>query len=168
MYLVILMGISDDPSSGLSIADERLGHCKSCGSHCCKFGGAVATRNEVTAIIEMGYPDYFVSVSNDVFITRWGADMTCPYLNEGACEIYEVRPLRCRAFPVFQTASGEVFLSQCPIASSLSEEEITSMARKLSECPSEILEGAASYLEPYSKTLERKISRYDRTLIANH
>ncbi len=163
--MVMVNEEQDDYGAVDTSSNDELDICKSCGSHCCKFGGAVATGNEVSAIVEMGYPNHFISVSEDVFITEWGDDMACPYLTDGECEIYEVRPLRCRAFPVFQTGSGEVFLSQCPIASYLSQVEITAMARKLSECPSEILEGAASHLEPYVKALERKISRFDKTRI---
>lgn len=163
--MLMVNGERDDSIDVHDSSNDALNICKSCGSHCCKFGGAVATRSEVSAIIEMGYPNHFTAVSEDVFITDWGDDMTCPYLSDGKCEIYEVRPLRCRAFPIFQTGSGQVFLSQCPIASLLSEEEIHNMVEKLAECPSEILEGAASYMGPYAKKLERKISRFDRTRI---
>ena len=77
--------------------------CAECGSHCCKLGGVVATRNEVDAILAEGYPNYFIRLSDEVYGVEWGDDGHCPYLDQSKCSIYSVRPLGCRMFPVVQT-----------------------------------------------------------------
>ncbi|TFG09264.1 YkgJ family cysteine cluster protein [Candidatus Thorarchaeota archaeon] len=145
---------------------EKKELCIRCGALCCRLGGAVATRNEVEAIIDAGYEDYFKQVSPDVFITHWGREGVCPYLQDDTCSIYEVRPLRCRAFPVHQDSDGEIYLSLCPLASSLDDTEIASYSRLLRSTPSGFLQAAASVLETKARILQRRISRYPRRSIA--
>ncbi|MFX1578164.1 MAG: YkgJ family cysteine cluster protein [Promethearchaeota archaeon] len=110
--------------------------CHQCGGHCCTFGGAFATQNEVDAIIEYGYPNHFVRLSDGVYGTEWGHDGICPYLEDGLCSIYSLRPLGCRLFPVVQTGAGEIALVECPLANQLSEEEVLRRKHLLAQRPS--------------------------------
>jgi Fe-S-cluster containining protein len=88
--------------------------CHQCGGHCCTFGGAFATQNEVDAIIEYGHPNHFVRLSDGVYGTEWGHDGICPYLEDGLCSIYSLRPLGCRLFPVVQRGrSTQTEVSSC-------------------------------------------------------
>lgn len=140
--------------------------CAVCGALCCKLGGAVATSHEVQAIVEAGYENHFQKISNDVLITHWGTKGECPYLHDNACSIYEVRPFRCRAFPVHQDSDGRLYLSLCPISSRLDETDIEGFAQILQETPLRFLQAAASVLEMRTKTLQRRISRYPRKRIS--
>jgi Fe-S-cluster containining protein len=134
--------------------------CIECGAHCCRDGGAVATNEEVLAILNAGYPDYFEVVSEDVRITSWQENGDCPYLHDNTCSVYEVRPLRCRAYPILQIASGEVFLSLCPLGQHLSHSEMRGYVRLLMQCPRSFVDDAARHLQVHSQALEKKLRRF--------
>lgn len=134
--------------------------CAQCGVHCCRLGGAVATREEVLAVRAAGYKDHFERVAADVYVTRWTHDGTCPYLVETTCSIYDMRPLRCRAFPVFQTGSGEVFLAKCPLEQVLSSKDVRATRDLLLQCPDDVVRDAAKHLNPHASTLEKRMKRY--------
>ncbi|RDE10979.1 MAG: hypothetical protein C4K49_12470 [Candidatus Thorarchaeota archaeon] len=134
--------------------------CVECGAHCCRYGGAVATKEEVRAIVNAGYPDYFDIISEDVRITSWYENGDCPYLHDNACSIYEVRPLRCRAYPILQIATGEVFLSLCPLSPFLPHSEMRGYVRLLMQCPRSFVDEAARHLQFHAQALDKKLSRF--------
>lgn len=134
--------------------------CVECGAHCCRYGGAVATKEETLAIVNAGYPDCFEVVSEDVRITQWNENGDCPYLDDNACSIYEVRPLRCRAYPIFQIATGEVFLSLCPLSQYVSHSEMRGYVRLLMQCPRSFVDDAAGHLQIHAQALEKKLRRF--------
>ncbi|TFF94207.1 YkgJ family cysteine cluster protein [Candidatus Thorarchaeota archaeon] len=139
--------------------------CRNCGAHCCKYGGAIATKLEVQAILDSGYEDHFERIAQDVFITRWGADGICPYLLDAQCSIYEVRPLRCRAYPVLQVSTGEVLIAECPLLSFVSATEIERHNKLLSACPPSIVQPAAEYMEQHREVLAMRSSRFDKLTV---
>lgn len=141
------------------------GVCIRCGAHCCKYGGAIATELEVQAVVESGYANHFEMVADNVFITRWGDKGVCPYLVESECSIYEVRPLRCRVYPVIQVSSGEILVADCPLLPFLSPDELERSSRLLSLCPSHIVQGAAEHMEQYKTVLEMRCSRFEQICI---
>lgn len=134
--------------------------CAECGSHCCKLGGVVATRNEVDAILAEGYPNYFIRLSDEVYGVEWGDDGHCPYLDQSKCSIYSVRPLGCRMFPVVQTQRGNIVLVQCPLGSQLSDQEISRRKRLLIDRPEYILRESKHHRERHARELEMRASRY--------
>ncbi|NWF94572.1 MAG: YkgJ family cysteine cluster protein [Candidatus Thorarchaeota archaeon] len=147
------------PISSTKTGDNR-GVCIACGAMCCKLGGALAMEEEVEAIRAHGYPDYFEQVSEGAWMTRWGDDGVCPYLTDDGCAIYEVRPLRCRAFPVIQMSSGEVFLSQCPLAEQMSPDTMEESKNLLLQTPAAVLVDSARHLSRHAAILKMRISRY--------
>ncbi len=135
--------------------------CEECGSVCCRLGGAVASRTEVVGIVAAGYQNYFERVAPDVYITRWYNGGVCPYLDGTRCSIYEMRPLRCRAFPVFQMDDGAIYLALCPLASSMSKRDIDDLTELLIQSPVDQLSVAGEYLRPHSRVLQRRLSRFE-------
>lgn len=134
--------------------------CFKCEAYCCKFGGVIATKNEVDAIIARGYTNHFFLLSDDVYGIDWGDDGTCVYLEDDVCVIYPVRPLGCRMFPVVQTRSNEIILIECPVSSHLSEEELIKRKRILKQRPMYIVRGAENLREEHIKELQIRASKY--------
>jgi Fe-S-cluster containining protein len=134
--------------------------CKECGAHCCRYGGAIATDLEVRAIAALGHPNHFKRVADDVLITPWGESGFCPYLEGNKCIIHSVRPLRCRAYPIFQIGTGEIFVAECPLLPYVSTEEVEQYAQLLSQCPSRIVRIAAAHMGQHQETLEMRASRF--------
>ena len=134
--------------------------CSDCGNHCCKLGGVVATKNEIDAITERGYPDYFVKLSKDVYGLDWGNDGSCVYLNDLGCSIYHVRPLGCRMFPVVQTRNHDVILVKCPLVSYLSDDEILTRKRILHQRPKYIIMESEHIRCNHIKDLKIRLTKY--------
>jgi Fe-S-cluster containining protein len=139
--------------------------CHDCGNQCCKLGGVVATKNEVDAITERGYPNHFVKITRDVYGLEWGKDGSCVYLNDSGCSIYPVRPLGCRMFPVVQTRSHDVILVKCPLASYLSDDEITTRRRILLQRPKYIIKESEHLRQNHIKDLKIRIANYEHEKI---
>ena len=135
--------------------------CLECGGHCCKLGGVIVTKDEVEAIIERGFPNHFIPLSDDVYGIEWGFEGRCNYLTNGGCSIYPVRPLGCRMFPVVQTRSGEVILVECPLSFHLTKEELTKRVRILKQRPSDILKESEHLREDYFKDLHMRLSKFN-------
>ena len=154
---------AQDESSGIR-AERMKAVCRDCGSHCCRYGGAIATDLEVRAIVALGHPNYFERVAEDVLITHWGENGFCPYLEGHECTIHSVRPFRCRAYPVFQVGTGDVFVAECPLLAYVSPEEVEQSAQLLSQCPSRIVRIAAAHMNHHRETLEIRGSRFSRLL----
>ncbi len=135
--------------------------CSDCGSQCCKLGGVVATKNESDAITERGYPNHFVKLKCDVYGIDWGKDGSCVYLNDSGCSIYHVRPLGCRMFPVVQTRNHDVILVKCPLASSLSDDEISTRKRILLQRPNYVIRESEHLRQNHEKDLRMRIAKYE-------
>lgn len=136
--------------------------CVECGAQCCKYGGAIATELEVQAIVDSGYEDHFERIAANVLITEWGEEGVCPYLVGSQCSIYEVRPFRCRAYPVVQFSSGEVLVARCPLLPLLSAAEIERNGKLLARCPPAIVRPAARYMERHRDVLAIRSSRFEK------
>jgi Fe-S-cluster containining protein len=139
--------------------------CAACGGVCCKLGGVVATRNEVDAIIDRGYQNYFIEIADSVYGTEWGDDGVCPYFRDNECSIHEVRPLGCRLFPVVQTTSRDILLIECPLAPHLSREEIQNSKIILSQRPDYITRRSEHLREEHAKELQMRISRFNHVVL---
>ncbi|MGD9396227.1 MAG: YkgJ family cysteine cluster protein [Candidatus Thorarchaeota archaeon] len=160
--------MGEDNSKGAPIASNCANSndiCFECGGQCCKFGGIVATLNEVDAIIERGHPNYFEKLKDDVYGTKWGRDGICAYFENGACSIYSVRPMGCRMFPVIQTRSGEIILIECPLASHLSDEEVFRRKEILIQRPRYIVRESELHREGHIKDLQIRVSKWNHLLL---
>jgi Fe-S-cluster containining protein len=135
--------------------------CLECGSHCCKLGGVVATQNEVDAITERGFPNYFIRLSDEVYGIEWGEDGTCAYLEDGRCTIYPVRPLGCRMFPVVQTRSNDIILIECKLAEQLTEEDLETRKRVLKQRPIHIIRESSTLREDHIHDLQMRAAKYN-------
>ncbi len=147
-----------DPNADENQSLEEL--CFECGAHCCRLGGVIATQNEVDAIIAEGFPNHFISVTQDVYGTDWGADGDCPYLEENKCSIYSVRPLGCRMFPVVQTRSNGIVLVHCPLGVQLTEDEKARRKQLLEQRPDYLLKGSEHHRSDHIDELETRARRY--------
>ena len=139
--------------------------CAACGGICCKLGGVVATRNEIDAIIERGYPSHFIEIADGVYGTEWGDDGVCPYFIDNECSIHEVRPLGCRLFPVVQTTSRDILLIECPLAPHLSREEIQNSKEILTQRPDFITRRSEHLREEHAKELQMRVSRFNQIVL---
>jgi len=136
--------------------------CAECGGLCCKLGGVVATRNEVDAIIERGYPNYFVEISDGTYGTNWGDNGACPYFQNNKCSIHAVRPLGCRLYPVVQSVSREILLIECPLADRLSEKIVQTRKMILLQRPDFIARRSELFHGAHTKELQMRISKYNQ------
>lgn len=139
--------------------------CKECGSHCCSYGGTAVTKLELEEILEAGHQNHFVKISENCYVTKWGEDGICPYLQDTSCTIYDVQPILCQKFPIVTFDNREHFLAHCPLTEQLSEEHLWELAKLASKCPDELLEGANLYLEPYGEILEERLRRFKMDII---
>jgi Fe-S-cluster containining protein len=145
--------------------DDLKDICLDCEGHCCKLGGVVATQNEVDAITKLGYPNYFVQLSNDVCGIEWENDGSCPYLMNGLCSIYSVRPLGCRIFPVIQDQNHDVTLIECPLSFSISDNEIEQRKQILIQRPNYIIRQSVEMRSEHIKNLTIRATRYSHKKI---
>ncbi|KXH75698.1 MAG: hypothetical protein AM326_08725 [Candidatus Thorarchaeota archaeon SMTZ-45] len=134
--------------------------CKECGGYCCKQGGSLATKLEVNRIIEAGYPNKFIEISENCYITDFGEDLVCPYLKESACEIYPVRPILCRKYPIFSTNGEEHYLVHCPLTQYLSEEDITQCIEIALEVPDDLFTCAQRFLAPFDSRIDERMRKF--------
>lgn len=139
--------------------------CAECGGLCCKLGGVVATRNEVDAIIERGYPNYFVKIANGTYGTNWGNNGTCPYFQNNKCSIHAVRPLGCRLYPVVQSVSREILLIECPLATYLSEKIVQNRKMILLRRPGFIAKMSELFRGAHTKELQMRNSKYNQLVL---
>lgn len=134
--------------------------CKECGGYCCRFGGTTASRVEYEAILGAGHADHFIHISDNCYVTAWGEDGICPYLEDSSCSIYELRPLVCHKFPIVSFNRYDHYIAFCPLAEQLSEEEINDLIALSLQVPDELLDGSVMYLGPHGETLEKRIGRF--------
>ena len=139
--------------------------CFECEGQCCKIGGVVATENEVEAIIQNGYPNYFEKLSDGVYGIKWGENGICAYFENNKCSIHSVRPLDCRMFPVVQTQSSAIIFIECPLASQLSDEVLTKRKEILMQRPYYIVRESLNHRETHIKDLQMRVAKWDHELL---
>ncbi len=134
--------------------------CKECGGYCCTLGGTLATKSEVDSIIDAGYPNKFIEITENCFITDFGEDLICPYLNDSLCEIYPVRPLLCRKYPIFSTDGEEHFLVHCPLTRYLSKEDITQCIEAALEVPEDLFTSIQRFMAPFGSKIDERMRKF--------
>ena len=139
--------------------------CYNCRGFCCQLGGIVATKEEVEAIQDQGYPNHFTQLSDDVFGTTWRENGVCRYFTENKCSIYSLRPLGCRMFPVVQTMSGDIIVIECPLASQLPEDELMTRKKILLQRPISIFRSSLKLRIEHYKKLRLRSSKYENHIL---
>lgn len=134
--------------------------CKSCGGYCCKLGGTLATKREVERVIEAGFSNKFIEITENCYITDFGKDLICPYLKESICEIYPVRPLLCRRYPIFSTDGEEHYLVHCPLTQYLSKNDITRCIEASLKIPEELFTSAQKFMAPFGSGIDERLHKF--------
>ena len=142
--------------------DSQREICKKCGAYCCSLGGTAATSEERARVLNAGHPDHFIKMSDDCYVTAWGEDGICPYLEGTSCTIYKVRPIVCQKFPVVTFDNREHFLAHCPLMDhQLTAEDLERLVHLSSRVSEELMQGAMKYLKPYQALIEKRIQRFE-------
>ena len=134
--------------------------CKECGGYCCTQGGSVATKLEVDRVIEAGYPNKFIEITENCYVTDFGEDLTCPYLKESTCEIYPVRPLLCRKYPIFSTDGEEHYLVHCPLTQNLSKDDFAQCIEAALEVPEELFSSIQRFMAPFGSRIDERMKKF--------
>ena len=134
--------------------------CEECGGYCCRLGGTVATRLEVERIIEAGYPNCFIEITENCYITDFGESLVCPYFKEPACEIYPVRPLLCKKYPIFTTDGEEHFLVHCPLTQHLSKDDLAQCIKAALEVPEELFTSIQRFMAPFDSRIDERMRKF--------
>lgn len=90
---------------------------KNCPKHCCgsfngisdslrpmcgiEFSEIILLPEDVRKLQEAGYNNLIKQASNGMMIINTDEDGTCGALKDGICQIYNVRPAICRAYPLY-------------------------------------------------------------------
>lgn len=134
--------------------------CRECGGYCCNFGGTTASRAEHEAILRAGHADHFIHISDNCYVTAWGDDGVCPYLEDSSCSIYELRPLICHKFPIVSFNRYDHYIAHCPLAEQLSEDEISDLITLSLQVPDELLDGSVIYLSQHGEDIDKRIGKF--------
>lgn len=134
--------------------------CKKCGGYCCTLGGTLATKLEVDLVIEAGYPNKFIEITENCYITDFGESLVCPYLKDTACEIYPVRPLLCQKYPLFSTDGDEHFLVHCPLTQHLSQEDIAQCIAAALSVPEELFTSIQRFMAPFGSRIDERMRKF--------
>jgi Fe-S-cluster containining protein len=134
--------------------------CKQCGGYCCTQGGTAATKKEVDRVVEVGYPNRFIEITEDCYVTDFAEDLICPYLKESICEIYPVRPLLCRKYPIFSTDGDEHYLVHCPLTQHLSEDDLVQCIEAALEVPEELYSSLQKFMAPFGSGIDERMKKF--------
>ena len=134
--------------------------CKECGGYCCTQGGSLATKLEVDRVIEAGYPNKFIEITENCYVTDFGEDLICPYLKESNCEIYPVRPLLCRKYPIFSIDGEEHYLVHCPLTQYLSKDDFAQCIEAALEIPEELYTSVQRFMAPYGSRINERMHKF--------
>ncbi len=134
--------------------------CRGCGGYCCTQGGSIATKLEVDRVIDAGYPNRFIEITENCYVTDFGDDLVCPYLKDSACEIYPVRPLVCRKYPIFSTDGEEHYLVHCPLTQYLSKDDIAQCIEAALEVPEELFTCVQRLMAPFGPQIDERMRRF--------
>jgi len=142
---------------------DSLKICGECGAHCCKYGGTTATKEEVDKIVHAGFKNNFLKISDNAYITEWGEDGICPYLNDKVCSIHKIRPLLCRCFPLFKAENNNaLFIQHCPLSGYLTKKEIEESKELLKIVPAELINASNEYNKRDKRFEEVLLKRFKR------
>ena len=134
--------------------------CKDCGGYCCTHGGTVATRKEVEQVIEAGYQNKFIEITENCFVSDFGKDLICPYFKDLACEIYPVRPLVCKKYPILTTDGDEHFLVHCPLTPYLSREDLAQCIEAALQVPDELFSSIQRFMAPFGSKIDERMKKF--------
>lgn len=134
--------------------------CKECGGYCCTQGGFLATRLEVDRIVKAGYPNKFIEITENCYVTDFGKNLICPYLKESICEIYPVRPVLCRSYPIFSIDGEEHYLVHCPLTQYLSEDNLAQCIEAALEVPEELFTCAQRFMAPFGAGIDERMHKF--------
>ncbi|MFW9919529.1 MAG: YkgJ family cysteine cluster protein [Candidatus Thorarchaeota archaeon] len=143
------------------MSDHNYSHiCRECGGYCCTQGGTVATKLEVDRVIEAGYSNRFIEIAEDCYVSDFGDDLICLYLKDSACEIYPVRPLACRKYPILTTDGEAHFLVHCPLTQYLSKTDIAQCIKAAMEVPEELFTCVQRFMAPFGSSIDERMHRF--------
>ncbi len=134
--------------------------CSKCGAYCCTIAGSLATKLEVDRVIAAGYPNKFIEITENCFVTDFGRDLACPYLKESACEIYPLRPLLCRQYPIFSIDGEEYYLMHCPLTQYLSKDDFVQCIKAALEIPEELFSCAQRFMAPFGSKINERMHKF--------
>ena len=134
--------------------------CRKCGGYCCTLGGVLATKLEVDRVIEVGYPDKFIEITENCYIADFGENLACPYLKDSACTIYPVRPLLCQKYPIFSTDGEEYYLVHCPLTQYLSKDDLAQCIKVALEVPQELYSCAQRFMAPFGSSIDERMHKF--------
>ena len=134
--------------------------CRECGGYCCTQGGSAATKTEVDRVIKAGYPNRFIEITENFYVTDFGEDLVCPYLKASSCEIYPVRPLLCRKYPIFSTDGEEHYLVHCPLTQYLSKNDLDQCIEAALQVPEELFTSVQRFLAPFGPRIDERLHKF--------
>jgi len=126
------------PQQAFAIAEQEISHCNKCGA-CCVNSKISIGQNETSAMAAaMGMKEsryrakYLKRKEGEVGVLVF-KNGTCPHFKDNQCEIYEARPMVCRAFPFTPDEDGKITvqpISTCEYSMYLATTLIKSMVLK--------------------------------------
>jgi Fe-S-cluster containining protein len=134
--------------------------CKECGGYCCTHGGTVATRIEVDRIIDSGYPNKFIEITENCYVSDFGEDLICPYFRESRCEIYPLRPLVCKKYPILTTDGEEHFLVHCPLTQYLTDDDLAHCIEAALQVPDELFTSIQRFMAPFGSRIDERMKKF--------
>jgi Fe-S-cluster containining protein len=87
-------------------------------------------------------------------------NLICPYLKESTCEIYPVRPLLCRKYPIFSIDGEEHYLVHCPLTQYLSKDDFAQCVEAALEVPEELFVTAQRFMAPFGSRSDERMHKF--------
>ena len=82
----------------------RFSTCEGCLNNCCSNGHSIMTPLILEDIrsIYTYFPIYFAAIDRKIRLVMLlsGKNISCPYLKDQKCTIYDIRPSMCRLYPI--------------------------------------------------------------------
>ena len=117
--------------------------CTKCHAWCCTAVTPPVTKQERDIILQAGFLDYFIQISEDIYKIRAEDQKPCPYLKDDlSCEIQQVKPRLCRIWPVIPRIKHnkkEYILMNCPLTSTLHPSDIQSAKEEAEALPIDLI-----------------------------
>ncbi len=124
------------------------------------MGGALATKSEVDRVVQAGYSNKFIEITENCYITDFEKDLSCSYLKDSVCEIYPVRPLLCQKYPIFSTDGEEHYLVHCPLTQYLSKDDIDQCLATASAVPEELFTSVQRFMAPFGAKIDERMRKF--------
>lgn len=114
-------GIFKDLSVGLIIPLEiasamSKSYCTKCGK-CCKFFCKIILFNIDKPLIDTMSEEFkskYLKVDKTEIAIEKGKGNACPYLKDGLCEVYKLRPSTCTTYPIQHDLLGNTWINVIP------------------------------------------------------